>query len=721
MKAKITKFILLTVLFLVFAALSFPDEGMWTMNQLGKLPWGKMQKNGLQLTPEQIYSTNSTSLKDAIVLLGGGSSSFISADGLILTNHHVAYGAIQSVSSVEEDRLKDGFLAKTKGEELSIPAYSAQIVVSQKDVTDEVLSAVSDTMSPESRSKAIQMKTREIEKREKGTTEYECRVSEFYNGVKFYLFTFEVFRDVRLAYAPPTAIGNYGGEVDNWYWPRHTGDFSLMRVYIAPDGKHSKYAKENVPYKPKVFLPISNQGFREGDFAMIMGFPGRTFRYRTSPEIQLAHDETLPLNMEFFKLRMDIVEKAGKNDRATEIKYASRWRGWANVYKNYQGTLEGMKRSNIMKQRKDEERIFQEFLQSKPDLQKKYGTILSDIASMYENLKSFNQKQIALSQLMGSSEILQMANRFRNFANSFSKDSTGELKPPASSVDELKNTIPSVFKNLSLQVDKGLLTAILLKASELPAGQQIEAVQNIIGTKTGEKREKSIIEFVDDLYDDSKLITPEGCSKLIDKDSDDILDDEFVKFSVSLDKDNSKLTATVSAFNARISQLRSKLLEATMAWKGSDIYPDANRTLRLTYGEIKSYDPRDAVHYDYETTLGGMMEKETGESPFIVPPKLRQLWENKDFGKYTDPRVNDVPVAFIANLDITGGNSGSPVINGKGELIGLAFDGNWEAVVGDYVFQEHLNRTINVDARYILFILDKYSNAQHILNELIIR
>ena len=721
MKAKITKFILLTVLFLVFAALSFPDEGMWTMNQLGKLPWEKMQKNGLQLTPEQIYSTSSTSLKDAIVLLGGGTSSFISADGLILTNHHVAYGAIQSVSSVEEDRLKDGFLAKTKEEELSIPTYSAQIVVSQKDVTDEVLSAVIDTMPPESRSKAIQTKTREIEKREKGTTEYECRVSEFYNGIKYYLFTFEVFRDVRLVYAPPTAIGNYGGEVDNWYWPRHTGDFSLMRVYIAPDGKHSKYAKENVPYKPKVFLPISTQGFHEGDFAMIMGFPGRTFRYRTSPEIQLAHDETLPLSMELFKLRMDIVEKAGKNDRATEIKYASRWRGWANVYKNYQGTLEGMKRSNIMKLRKDEERKFQEFLLSKPDLQKKYGTILSDITSMYENLKSFNQKQIALSQLMGSSEILQIANRFRNFANSFSKDSTGELKPPASSVDELKTAIPSVFKNLSLQVDKELLTAILLKASELPAGQQIEAVLKIIDNKTGEKREKAIIEFVDDLYDDSKLITPEGCSKLVDKDSDDILDDEFVQFSVSLDKDNSKLMATVSAFNSKISQLRSKLLEATMAWKGSDIYPDANRTLRLTYGEIKSYDPRDAVHYDYETTLGGMMEKETGENPFIVPPKLRQLWENKDFGKYADPRVNDVPVAFIANLDITGGNSGSPVINGKGELIGLAFDGNWEAVVGDYVFQEHLNRTINVDARYILFILDKYSNAQHILNELSIR
>jgi hypothetical protein len=721
MKTIIIKLIVPIALFLLLAALTFPDEGMWTLNQLGKLPWEKMQKNGLQLTPEQIYSTSSTSLKDAIVLLGGGTSSFISADGLILTNHHVAYGAIQSVSSVEDDRLKDGFIAKTKEEELSIPTYSAQVVLSQKDVTDEVLGAVSDTMTADSRSKAIQSKTREIEKREKGSTEYECRVSEFYNGVKYYLFTFEVFRDVRLVYAPPTAIGNYGGEVDNWYWPRHTGDFSLMRVYVAPDGKHAKYSKDNVPYKPKVFLPISAQGFHEGDFAMIMGFPGRTFRYRTSPEIQLAKDETLPLNMEIFKLRMDIVDKAGKNDRATEIKYASRWRGWANVYKNYQGTLEGMKRSDIMKLRKEEERKFKEFIQSKPELQSKYGTLLSDIGSMFENLKSFNQKQVILSQLMGGSDLLMTANRFRNFANSFVKDSTGKMKPPASNVEELKNAIPTIFKNFNISVDKELLTVMILKAAELPTGQQIEAIQKIVGTKTGEKREKAIKEFVNDLFDDSKLVTSEGCLKLLSKDSDDILDDEFVKFSVLLDKDNGPLMASANAFNAKISRLRAKLLEATMAWKGSDIYADANRSLRLTYGEIKSYNPRDAVHYDYETTLGGVMEKETGENPFIVPPKLHQLWENKDFGKYADPRVNDVPVAFLADLDITGGNSGSPVINGKGELIGLAFDGNWEAVVGDYVFQESLNRSINVDARYILFILDKYSNAQNILNELSIR
>ncbi|MDI6766335.1 MAG: S46 family peptidase [Bacteroidota bacterium] len=721
MKNRVFRLALPFVIFLLFSGLTFPDEGMWMLNQLGKLPISDMQKNGLQIPLEGIYNPDGTSLKDAIVLLGGGTSSFISAEGLILTNHHVAFGAIQSVSSVEEDRLKDGFLANTKEEEISIPSYNAQVVVSITDVTTEVLGAVNDTMSTDSRAKAIQSKMREIEKREKGDTEYEFRISEFYNGVKYFMYKYEVFKDVRLVYAPPTSIGNYGGEVDNWYWPRHTGDFALMRVYIAPDGKHAKYSKENVPYKPKVYLPISTQGYTENSFAMILGFPGRTFRYRTSPEILLAKDETLPLNMELFKMRMDIIEAAGKNDRATEIKYAGRWRGMANAYKNYQGTLEGMRRADILKLRKEEETKFSEFLSTDPELENKYGTVLSDIATLFDDLKTFNQKQIIMSQLMGSSDVLSLSNRFRNFAKSFTKDSTGEIKPPTAMYNELKDAFPNTYKNTNFVVDKDVLTAMILKAAELPPDQQIKIIQKIIGNKTGEKRNCAVREFVDDLYDDTKLLTTEGCLKLLSKDADDILDDEFVRFSNELDKDFSQIMPKSSAFNAKIGLLRSKLLEAHMAWKGFDIYPDANRTLRLTHGVIKSYNPRDAVHYDYQTLLGGIMEKETGEDPFIVPQKLQQLWETKDFGKYADPRLNDVPVAFIANLDITGGNSGSPVINGKGELIGLAFDGNWEAVVGDYVYQEPFNRSINVDSRYILFVLDKFSNAQNILNELTIK
>jgi len=722
MKKIAVLFTLLAVIIMLLPTSILSDEGMWMLNQLDKLPWSHMKQHGLELTPEQIYNPNGTSIKDAIILLGGGTSTFVSAEGLILTNHHVAFAAIQSVSSVEEDYLKNGFYAKTKEEELSVPSYTAQIVADMKDVTTETLSAVSDTMSAESRARAIQAKSREVEKTAKGTTDFECRVAEMYNGVKYILYTYEVLRDIRLSYAPPTSIGNYGGEVDNWYWPRHTGDFSFMRVYTGPDGKPAKYAKQNVPYKPKMFLPISIAGFDEGSFAMIMGFPGRTFRYRTSIEIQLAKDETLPLTMELFKTRMDIIEAAGKNNRATEIQYANRWRGMANTYKNYQGTLEGMQRASIMKQRQEQEQQFQEFLSSKPELEQKYGSVMKNIAEQYDILKSFNRKQIVLGQLISGVDLIQIGNRLNNFAGAFTKDSvSGDMKAPEASVNELKDNLPATFKNFNVNVDRQLMTALVLKAADLPAGQRLARIDKIVGQRVGEGREKAVKKFVDELYKNSKLTSLDDCMKMLSESADDIRDDDFVKFAADMFGESAGLQQQAASFNAKIGLARTKLLEAWMAWKGSDLYPDANRTLRLTYGEIKSYNPRDAVHYDYMTTLGGVMEKETGVDPFEVSPRLRELWEKKDFGRYVDKKVNDVPVAFLANLDITGGNSGSSVINGKGELIGLAFDGNWEAVVGDYLFQDALNRSINVDARYILFVLDKYSNAQNLLNEMIIK
>jgi hypothetical protein len=694
------------------------DEGMWLMTQLDKLPLREMQAYGLRLSPRQIYNEDSVSLKDAIVLFGGGTSSFVSPEGLVLTNHHVAFAAIQSISSTSEDYLKNGFYAPTKDKEISIPSYTAQIVVSTKDVTGEVLGSISDTLAPGARSKAVTAKLRELEKAAKGTSDIEYRIAEMYNGVRYTMFGYQVLRDVRLVYAPPTSIGNYGGEVDNWYWPRHTGDFSFMRVYVAPDGKPAKYAKENVPYKPATYLPFSMDGVKEGDFAMIMGFPGRTFRYRTTPEVQLARDETMPMTMKLFKLRMDIITAAGNRDRAIEIKYASKWRGLANTYKNYQGTLEGMTRSHIMKQREELEREFLAFLRSKPELEAKYGTVLSDIARTYDELKTFNRKTIVIGQLYSSSDLVRLANRFKEYAQSFAPDSTGKPVPSPAMAAGLKDAISATFKDMDLGVDRQLLAALILEATELPYEQRVERVARIVGTKTGEQRERAVRDFVNDLFNDTELSTPERASKLTTKSAKDILNDDLVRFVLDLDKDNAPLMERVAAFNATIGRDRARLLEAWMAWKGPDIYPDANRTLRLTYGKVDPYKPRDAVYYDYVTTLGGVMEKETGEDPFQVPAKLRELWEAKDFGRYADLKSGDVPVAFIAELDITGGNSGSPVINGRGELIGLAFDGNWESVVCDWLYVKPLNRAINVDARYILFVVDKFSNAQELLSEL---
>ncbi len=698
-------------LFLTFAGRTM-DEGMWLLDTIGKLPVSEMKKHGLELTPEQIYSANGPSLKDAIVLLGGGTSSFVSAEGLMVTNHHVAFGGIQSLSSVKEDYLKDGFWAKSREEELPTN-YTAQIVTEIKDVTPEVLSAVNDSMSAEKRAAAIRDKSREIEAAAKGSSDLTCRVSDMYNGVSYYLFTFQALTDVRLVYAPPSAIGNYGGEVDNWIWPRHTGDFSIMRAYVGPDGKPAKYSRENIPYKPKVFLPVSAAGYEEGSFAMILGFPGRTFRYREASSVELSRDESLPLTVDLYKTRMDIIDNAAKADRAVAIKYASKVRGVANTYKNYLGTLEGMRRADLLDLKKEDEEKFTAYVNSSPELSKKYGTLLSDMAKANAELKTFNQKSIYLNNLTGCADMIRLANRFRAYAQG-----------PQTEVGQaaVREAVSTTFKNFDLNVEKALLTALILKNAALPASQQVAAVQEIYGNKTGAEREEEVKEFVDDLYDETSLSTSEGCDELLTKGGEKIVKDDYLKFVAKIDAEQAPITVKTSSYNATIAALRAKYVQARLGWKkGELVYPDANRTIRFTYGQVKPFSPRDAVEDNYFTTLTGVMEKETGEDPFIVPAKLKHLWQKKDFGRYADPKTGDIPVAFIADLDITGGNSGSPVINGRGEMIGCAFDGNWEAVVGDYYFQPELNRTIAIDARYMLFVLDKYSNAQNILKEMVIR
>jgi hypothetical protein len=697
------------------------DEGMWLLDSIQKLPFVEMKKHGLDLTPEQLYSSTGPSLKDAIVRLGGGTSSFVSAEGLLVTNHHVAFGGIQALSSVQDDYLKNGFWAKTKAEELST-SYSAQMVVGMKDVTTDILSVLSDTMSAETRASAIQSKSAELEKAAKGTSEFTCRVSELYSGLKFYLFTYQVFSDIRLVYAPPSAIGNYGGEIDNWMWPRHTGDFSLMRVYVAPDGKSARYSKDNVPYKPKVFLPISSQGYAEGSFAMIIGFPGRTFRYREAAAVQIARDESLPLTVDLYKTRIDIIEAAGKKDRAIEIKYASRVRGLANTYKNFLGTLEGMKRAELLAKKRNEELKFSSYLAASAELSRKYGSLLGEMEKASVELRTFNRKSILLANLNAGIDLLRLSGRLKTYAGLY-RDSAGvSLTPTARERDAAREFIGSVFKNFDVTVDRQTLYALILKGADMPVDQQLPAFREITGPRTGAEREKRVREFVEDLYDETVLTTPAGCEKLLAKGAEAIGEDAFLLFAAKIDAEQTPITGKTLKFTTKIASLRARFIEAWLGWKkGELVYPDANSTIRYTYGTVKPYSPRDGVDYRFYTTLTGVMEKAQSEEPFIVPAKLKELWMKKDYGRYADPKTGDVHVAFLANLDITGGNSGSPIINGKGELIGCAFDGNWEAVVGDYYFQDQYNRTISVDARYILFVLDKYSGAENILKELLIK
>jgi hypothetical protein len=698
---------------LTFISWRSVDEGMWLLN---RLPIQAMKEKGLTLPAEQIFSSTSPSLKDAVVLLGGGTGSFVSAEGLIITNHHVAYSAIQALSSVDHDYLTEGFLAKSRDEELPAGSYTASVNKEMIDVTAEVLSAVNDTMTTEQRTNAIQKKSRELEDTWKEKTKLDCHVTDMFSGLKYYLFTSEKLLDIRLVYAPPGSIGNYGGEVDNWIWPRHTGDFSIFRAYVGADDKPAKYSKENIPYKPAKYLPISGKGVQEGSFVMVMGYPGRTYRYRSSYSIALAQEETYPMTADLFKTQMDIYENAGNKDKAVEIKLANKFRRLANTYKNYKGMQEGIRKYRILEWKQGIEADFTKWLATIPDLQKKFGGVLADIGKQYAELQTFNKKQITMRSISLSGDLLRIATRFSSFAQSKSAQ-----EPSEGEISNLKEFVRDVYKDLDIPTDKEVMTALFLKAADLPAGQKIAPVEEIVDEKTGKDRVEAVRDFFDDLYSDSHLTSINGCDELMEKDADKIEDDHFVRLARELNQENRQIAERIAKFNTNINALRGEFIEAWSKWKGELTYPDANRTLRLTYGTVQGFSPRDAVSYYWETKLKGVMEKETGEDPFIVPPKLKQLYETKDFGNYADPKLGDVPVCFVSDCDITGGNSGSPVMNGRGEFVGAAFDGNWESITGDYRFDPPRNRMISVESRYILFILDKFAGAKNILQELDVR
>jgi hypothetical protein len=710
------------VVLTLFVGGTRPDEGMWLLDSVHKLPLADMRKSGLELTPEQIYSTNGPSLKDAVMQLGGGTASFVSPDGLIITNHHVAFGSIQRLSSLQNDYLKNGFVANSRSEELAT-STSAEIIESMKDVTDEILSATTSLMSPEDRTRAIQARIKEVEDAIPGQPGHASRVVEMYSGVKYYLFTSMRLRDIRLVYAPPSAIGNFGGEVDNWMWPRHTGDFSLMRAYTGPDGRPAKYSKDNVPFKPKKFLPISTQGYGEGSFAMILGFPGRTFRYREASAVEFARDETLPVTIDLYKTRIDIISGASKDDRALAIKYASALRGVANTYKKYLGMMEGIRRSNVIAVKQAEEARFTAYLASNADLSNKYGSLLADLQRVSNDLRKLERKNLLLTNLTAGVNVLRIANRFATFVDTPVKDSLGNMiEPTAKQSAPVMEFVDSTLKDTDPRIDKQMCAALLLKSANMVPEDQLEVVKEIAGFHAAGEKEEAIKEFVDDLYSESDLVTPAGCKELLMKSPRKINNDAFVQFARRIAADQRPLQAKVQGINSTLSGLRERLVRAWMEWKKTEVtYPDANRTLRFTYGQVMPLSPRDAVQYSFETTLAGVIEKESTDDPFVVPPRLKELWKNRDFGKYVDKKSNDIPVAFLTDNDITGGNSGSPVINGKGELIGCAFDGNWDGIIGDYYYQHEYNRTISVDARYILFVLDKFSGAQHLLNEMVIR
>ncbi|MBE0637857.1 MAG: S46 family peptidase [Bacteroidales bacterium] len=695
------------------------DEGMWLPLFIERLNYVDMQKAGLKLTAEEIYSINNSSLKDAIIIFGRGcTGEIVSSKGLIFTNHHCGYGQIQSHSTVEHDYLTDGFWAMSQEEELANPGLTATFLIRIEEVTDKVLAVINDGMTEEQRNEEIRKIGKTLSDEATKDTHYNASVRSFFAGDEFYLFVYEVFKDIRLVGAPPSSIGKYGADTDNWMWPRHTGDFSIFRVYTGPDGKPADYSKENIPLKPKHHLPISLDGVENGDFTMIMGYPGSTDRYRSSWGVELAIEESNPTVVSIREAKLNTMRKYMDASDAVRIQYASKYAGTSNYWKYFIGQTRGLKRLKVVDKKRAEEAAFTDWVNADQKRKEVYGEVLNMRKNAVAKQREYNLPGIYLSEAISrGSEILMFSRRFNKLGELLM-----EKKPDQAAVDaeiaSLRKSVEGFFKNYHAPLDQELLGVMLQKYYQNVPAQDQPAILSEIH----KKYKGDFTAYAGYIFGKTIFSSPAGVNKFLDKPSAKVLNNdpvfELAKAFADLQNKFRPLQSEVSSLAAKGDRLYIRGLRE-MAGANKDFYPDANSTMRLTYGTIGDYYPADAVHYNYITTLSGVMEKEDPTNwEFEVPEKLKELYSKKDYGNYG--QNGDMIVAFISNNDITGGNSGSPVMNAKGELIGIAFDGNWEAMSGDIAFEPALQRTISVDVRYILFIIDKFAGAKNIIDELTI-
>jgi hypothetical protein len=686
---------------------------MWLPMLISKYNMNAMQQMGLKLTADQIYSVNQACLKDAIVSLdhGGCTGSIISAKGLLITNHHCGYEAIAEQSSVGSNFLSDGFWAMRPEEELAIPGKTVSFLVRMEDVTARVLAAVTPEMDEGERGQAIQKETDKIiEETEKGS-DYEVSVESMYEGNEYYMFVYQTFTDIRMVGAPPSSIGKFGGDTDNWMWPRHTGDFCLLRVYSGADGKPAEFSKNNLPYEPKYFLPVSLAGVKEGDFSMILGYPGATDRYLTSYGIREKLTQSNPADISAKRTKMDVMKKYMDQDEATRIAYAGDYAYLGNFWKKSQQESKALMRLKVYDDKKKTEEGFQAWVQQDESRTALYGNVIADFDTVYHTaaLTRANEALTYATELLMGARILYIAFQTGELSSRFDSADFNEM------VAINKKRAAKFYKTFNPALEKELLEKML----ELYDAHVAPEYQPDCYAIIQKKFKGDIGRYVDHMFERSIFASE---SSLL----------EFLNHprKKTLEKDPAYVAANSfigSYMIARLSQMtdEDKFSKARRLYiaglremnPGTTFYPDANSTMRLTYGSVKPYKPADALFADYYTTLQGVMEKEDStNAEFVVSPKLKELYVKKDFGPYADNGT--MHVCFLTTHDITGGNSGSPVINGKGELIGLAFDGNSEAMSSDIKFDVDVQRTICVDIRYVLFVVDKYAGAGYLVDEM---
>ncbi|OIQ31692.1 MAG: hypothetical protein BM555_05120 [Crocinitomix sp. MedPE-SWsnd] len=696
---------------------SFADEGMYMPFSLKK-NYKDMVKSGLEMSYKKMYDTKKPSIKDAIVSLGGFcTAEIISSQGLMLTNHHCGYDAIRENSTPENDFLTDGFWAANHDEERPIPGLTASIVVEMRDVTKQVKAVLRDGMDEDERNLAIKKISTELAKEAIEGTDYDAYVESFFEGNEFYLVINEVFKDVRLVGAPPSAIGKYGGDTDNWMWTRHTGDFSMFRIYANQENKPAGFAMDNKPYTPKHHLPINIGGIEEGDFSFVMGYPGSTDRYLTSHGVENAIERDQPSRVKIRGKKLELMKEDMKASDAVRLQYASTYAQVSNYWKYFMGQSEQLKKNGVLDKKKTIEQQFSDWIKEKESKRgPKYGNVLKDMEDAHKVLDAVNPTSVYYFESVYSISVNKfMVNHFRlNMALNEEEIDEEKLKGLS---EKLSASSTEFWEKFNAPTEQKLLTAMFqMYIADVPK-DQLPAKMDSLVEKNG-----SIEKLVSEAFKNSAFTDKARYEEFIKNPTKSVLaTDDLFQLNMML-LDNFQYVSRGPAINqarAKLTQANRLFIEALREMNPKKMYyPNANFTLRLTYGNILSYKAQ-GNDYDYYTTIEGLMEKEDpNNDEFIVPSKLKELYEAKDYGRYG--KDGTLWVNFISNNDITGGNSGSPVMNSRGELIGCAFDGNWEAMSGDIAFEKDFQRTISADIRYILFVIDKYAGATHLIDEMTI-
>lgn len=712
--------LLLTVSFLFKAA---ADEGMWLPLLLGQQVYNDMVKKGLKLTKEQLYSINKPSLKDAVVIFGGGcTGEMVSPQGLVFTNHHCGYGVIAGASTMEHNYLQNGFYAKTKGEEIPGGNLSVQFLLRIDDVTREVNDSLKGLAGQERASRQAAVLA-SINRRLSDTTKFiETRISPLFKGNQFLAFVYQYYRDVRLVGAPPEAFGKFGGDTDNWEWPRHTCDYSIFRVYASPDGKPARYSPNNVPMKPKWYLPVSLKGVNEGDFAMIYGYPGGTNRYESSLGVQLSTDVNNPTLVKLRDMRLKYMFEEMKKDPATRLKMASDYAGIANYWKFYQGETEQLLKYDVYGQKKKQEEKFIAWAKNKPE----YANIFNDLQAAYNAWKPYAMHRVYINEGIFGSSLLAFATSLQQVENALTRPGTSTAAIKAA-VDAVSRQRQNFLEGENTPSDKNIVATVLqMYYKDIPKDQQPVGLYEAIRNNYGALDKPSTYQaYADAIFNNTIILNDAKWNEFVRNPDATTLQQDLAYnlASTFLKNYQNKYLPLYQQFTVKNNEWGRLYMKGVLEQNpGKVMYPDATFTMRVSYGKVAPYSPRDAVRYDYVTTAKGVLEKyKPGDYEFDLPANAVTLLKNKDFGQYKDLKRNDLVTCFITTNDITGGNSGSPVINGKGELIGLAFDGNYEALSHKMAFDKDLNRTINVDIRYVLWVIDKVGGAKNIIQELTLR